>query len=745
MAAAQPLPGLPAGAEVVAQVEVTAVSVELPSLETRIGWFDDWEEKTAESQKLARRDRAYYDNEQWTEEELQELENRHQPALVKNRIARKVNFILGEEIKKRVDPVARPRTPQHEDAARAATDALRYVSDEQRFDQVRSQVLKNILIEGFGGALKEIEQTEDGKCKHKLTHVQWDRLFYDPHSRAPDFSDALYIGVVCWMDLADAVLEYPEAAEALKSAVKKSPSTSETTEDTPRKCWGDNKRQRVKIAEMFFRIGQDWYRSVFTSGADIEQPAPTWLKDESGRHSVCPLVMESCYVDQEGNRYGVVRQLISPQDEINKRSSKALHLLSVNGVIAEKNAIDDPTKFQIELAKPDGFYGGLRPGALKDQSIQVREGMQLAQGQLQLLQEAKADIDSIGPSSSTVPDLPASASGRAVLARQQSAEQELGTIFDQLRDWSHAVYRLDWLAVRACWTEEQWLRVTDDQELNGYRFTALNRRMTRAERFKELLSGKTRVQPNQALAIAAGEWAPVVAAQVEEQVQSYQAMAEQAQAMGAQPPPMPPPEEIIAANPIMAEQITVNQVDQMLVDIVLDDSPHSVVLADEQYEKLAEVLPTALPLVPPPVQLVLVRSLFQSSALPERKKILDALDQAAQEPAPDPAAQQVQQLQAALAQAQLEVAQTKAALQAAQTQKTQAEAAAIPIQTQADAQAKQAQAMSAAAEAQAKPEQVKADVLHKQMQSLVHAANAGAKSGMTPVVGVPQQWRGMGQ
>src|SRR3990167_5235982 len=243
-------------------VESSTDTVEMPSLETRVQWYNDWEESTRDSRELAIRDRQYLDNVQWTDEEIKTLEERGQPVTTKNRIARKVNFILGEEIKKRIDPVARPRTPQHEDAANAATDALRFVEEEQEFDQARSAVFKNMLVEGFGGAIKEIDEEDD--YKHVLRHVEWDRLFYDPHSRKQDFTDAKYLGIVTWSDLDDAILDYPDAADALQAAVAKDNySPNDTTDDEPRR-WVDSKRKRVKICELYFRVGKNYYRSDFT-------------------------------------------------------------------------------------------------------------------------------------------------------------------------------------------------------------------------------------------------------------------------------------------------------------------------------------------------------------------------------------------------------------------------------------------------------------------------------------------------
>ena len=42
------------------------------------------------------------------------------------------------------------------------------------------------------------------------------------------------------------------------------------------------------------------------------------FKDRRGK-TACALILQSAYIDQENNRYGMVRDLISLQDEINKR------------------------------------------------------------------------------------------------------------------------------------------------------------------------------------------------------------------------------------------------------------------------------------------------------------------------------------------------------------------------------------------------------------------------------------------
>lgn len=697
-------------------VQAKAVAVEMPSHATRVEYFESWELETRTVQRLARRDREYYDNNQWTREEIAKLKERRQPILTKNHIAKKVNFILGHEIMQRVDPVARPRTPVSQDASRSATDALRYVEEQQKFDSVRSKVAKNVLIEGYGGAIKELEDEGSGEIKHRLRHIQWDRLFYDPKSRDPLFSDAKYLGIVQWMDLDDAILEYPDKAKELAHAVANDPQqsgSSETTDDIASR-WVDGKRKRVKIVELYFRIGPNWFRSNYTQAVDLIEPEPTGYLSERGDRHVCPLKMVSCYVAQDGTRHGVVRQWISPQDEINKRSSKALHRLNTKGpVIAEEDSIPDPQNFRTELSKPDGL-ALVRQGAIQDGSIQVLDDTELAQGQVALHEQAKRDIDDIGPSSAQIPDLPQSASGKAIMARGQASSQEMRPVFDAIREWTMGIWELDWLCIRQAWTEEMWLRVTDDRELSGYRFVDLNRRMSRAERFQEILQQQSDKNIDVALQVAAGQVAPIVLAQSQQQLaemqqqaqvamqqaqQRQQQLAAQAAAQGAEmaaqqvaqplePPQLPDLPQIIAAHPLMRQEVVKNQVSQMLVDIILDDAPETAVVQQEEFQKLANIMPSVTQQRPDLSEKMLELTI-RASSLRDKKEILEAL----QEP-PNPQAQQMQQAQVM---AQLKQIEASIAQMQSTAQLNQAKA----VSEQAEAQGKVVEAQLAAERADA--------------------------------------------
>lgn len=424
--------------------------------------FEEAEESTYLARQEAERDRDYYDHKQYTAEEEATLRKRKQPIVKANRIQPKINFLVGLEKSKRIDPKAFPRTPQHEQDADGASQALKYVADEQNYDSKRSAVWKDMLIEGAGGISVAVEPSYRDEMCVKLQRIAWDRMFWDPHSAEHDFSDASYIGVVIWMDYDEAVAKYPDAKDALDNTLASAPS--ETYDDKPKwNLWADRKRKRVRICQIWLRRQDEWHWAEFTKGG-ILNAGPSPYRDDKGE-SDCGLFFQSAYVDRDNNRYGLVRIMISLQDEINKRRSKALHLLNTAQTVYEDGAVDDIEHFRREAAKPDGTMR-VAPNALMEKRVQFNTRVDLAQGQVELLQESKNELDQIGPNATMMGEKAqgsSSASGKAIIASQQGGMMEVGDLLDHLHNLDMRVFRAIWGRIRQFWTGEKWIRVTDDE------------------------------------------------------------------------------------------------------------------------------------------------------------------------------------------------------------------------------------------------------------------------------------------
>jgi hypothetical protein len=316
-----------------------------------VTWVNEADDATTDSRALAEKSRAYYDSEQWTDAEKRKLATQKQAATVINRIKPKVDSLMGMERANRTTAKAYPRTPKHTEGATAATEAVRFCLQDNMYERQRSDAWENMLIEGTGAIEIIVKPKKDDSYKIFIRHIMWDRIIYDPHSRRKDFSDAKYLGQVVWMDYDDAVALYPEALDVLEAMQ----AGSQTYDDKPR--WMDNIRRRVKIAELYYRKQDgemnDWWYACFTRGGYCKTPQKSPYLNEEGETEHA-YEFASLFVDREGGRYGSEKQILDVQDEINKRRSKALHLMSVRQTFSSGGNVPDVNKYRAELAKPDG-------------------------------------------------------------------------------------------------------------------------------------------------------------------------------------------------------------------------------------------------------------------------------------------------------------------------------------------------------------------------------------------------------
>jgi hypothetical protein len=536
-------------------------------LETLVRWYEEAEQASTHSRQEAERDRDYRNGNQWTHAEVETLRKRKQPVITIDRIGPKIDFLLGLEQQQRNDPRAYARTPKEEDAANAASDALNYVLDANRWDAVRSSCFDNFAVEGMCGVDIAIVERYGEMCVDILP-IMWDRLFFDPHSRRKDFSDAKYKGQFLWMDLDEASERWPGKVDILETTLQNSPAASDTFDDVPKLRWSDPKRKRIRIVSMWSKEGGNVFYSVFTNSGVLERMETPYRNEHDEPQD--GFVFGSCFIDRDGNRFGVVRRWISLQDEINKRRSKAMHLMNVRQTYGNQ-AIGDKNQLRNELAKPDGHVemaGGSEFG--KDFGVIPTNDM--AAAQFQLLQEAKSEIDAVGVNAALSGKEGRVMSGRALMQRSEQGLNELGPVFDSFKQWQLDVYRTVWLRIRQFWTAEKWIRVTDDEK--NIRFVGLNAPMTLGDQLlDEVRQSGQDVTPE---------------------------MAQQAK-----------------MDPAMQQVVGVrNNVAQMDVDITVDVVPASASLQIEQFEQLAQMAASGVPI--PPDVLILASNLRNKKELAER-------------------------------------------------------------------------------------------------------------------------------
>ncbi len=469
----QPMVTSPVKVEAVPQPAMTQ-NYRKPA-DTLHNFYLAWEQaKTAEihEQYMASR---YYHGKQWTDAEIRELKRRKQPVTTKNRIKRKVDFLVGVEQRLRRDPKCYPRTPVAEKAAYVATSCLRQVEDETKWPAIASAATKDALIRGIGVVWQGAKLVK-GRPEVRKAHIPADRFFYDPCSEQLDFSDVRFLGEWQWLDMDQAAELLPFASKMIETLATAGAEGSlsvlpqEFDKSKNWQTWIDTRKRLIRITSIWYRCHGKWMYDYLVGPVSLCPPemdcvSPYQGDDDENEH---PYQAWSPYIDERGDRYGVVRDMMPLQDGINKRSSKMLHMLNVRQVVMEKGAVDDVEKARRELASPDGVIERNKGFEFEtvDQTAQT-------QGQFELLQEDKAEIENLGPNPGLIGRGVENQSGRAILAQQNSGMTELSPVFECCREWKLKVYNRDWRLIRQFWSGERYIRVTADPR--SVEFLSINR------------------------------------------------------------------------------------------------------------------------------------------------------------------------------------------------------------------------------------------------------------------------------
>jgi hypothetical protein len=515
-------------------------------LETLVQYFDDAEDASTDARTSSELCRDYYDGNQWTAAEIAALKKRNQPPIVFNLIQPKVDWMKGHEQQSRTDPKAYPRTPDHDEAADAATDGIRYVLDNNNFDEIASDEFEHLIIEGTEGVSVEVSQGAKD-IDINVIPLAWNRLFIDPHSMKRDCSDARYMGYISWKDEAEVLETWPDSKAAIKEGMESYGKSiiGDSKDDKPNR-WYSATRKRVMCVDIAFMYKGDWHSAIYAKGAFLEKPAKSTYVDEDGVPQ-CKFILASAYVDRDGQRYGPVKNDLDKQSETNKRRSKSLHLLNTRQTYSREGQIGDINKFKREANKPDGHLEYPGSGQFgKDFGIIPNE--QLAGPQFDMYQEAKQSLDMSG-ANAALQGTADGMSGKAIRSLQAGGLLELTPLFDIHSQFKKRVYRAVWNRIRQYWREEKWIRVTDSDD--NLQWVGLNTPMTEGEQLLKKQSGLS-------------------LSQIREQ------FAQELQ-------------QVYMQDPSYAQPVMENAVAEMDVDIIIEEVPDVINLQSEQFEMLVKM------------------------------------------------------------------------------------------------------------------------------------------------------------
>jgi hypothetical protein len=449
----------------------------------------DFLNSTEDARMLSERCRDYYDGKQWTPEQVKALKARKQAPIVNNRIKTKLNGLLGLTSVRKGDPKAYPRNVEHDSqSAEACTDALRFAADKCSLNPTFLECADNFFCEGYTAVNVVTETAPNGDTDVVVDHIPWDRIFFDPFSRKHDFSDAGGKGFAIWMDEQDLKDTFPDADPDSISIT--AGELNDTLEDRPKWYYSQGKRRRFLVLTHYRKIRGTWTLSIYTQGGFLVEPFPSPYTDEFGTPT-CPIEIEHAYIDRDNNRYGEIASFLDLQDEINHRRSKALFLLSQRQTFGNRGAVSDVKKAKRELAKPDGHLEIGQGEFNKDFGILPTGDM--AQGQLELLQEAKAEMDAGSFNAQLSGERQVGElSGVAIMRLQNAGMTDIIKLFENFSSFKLRVYKQMWSRIRQTWTAEKWVRVTDDED--KLRWVGFNIDITMKDYLEEIMSDESQPQ-----------------------------------------------------------------------------------------------------------------------------------------------------------------------------------------------------------------------------------------------------------
>ncbi len=163
--------------------------------------------------------------------------------------------------------------------------------------------------------------------------------------------------------------------------------------------------------------------------------------------------------DRDGQPYGVIRNMRDPQEDLNKRRSKALWILSTNRVIADDDAVEDWDELEEQVARPDGIIKKRRGSdfEIENETALAKEHVALMLQDIQFLESTS------GVTEENRGEVTNASSGRAINLRQTQGSVVTADLFDNLRFaiQLHGEKKLS--LIEQYYTEPKVFRITGDR------------------------------------------------------------------------------------------------------------------------------------------------------------------------------------------------------------------------------------------------------------------------------------------
>lgn len=458
---------------------------------------------------------CFAENEFYTADELQALLERGQPPTKRNEMAPILERIAGQFIqtRQRVTFLGR-NVPADDPVANFAKDYLAHNDSINGLEFEEQEQVWDGNLGGVGWLKSYIATNELGQKYNKIRSLNPFHVYKDPYSvRYDPNDDAKYIIEGSWMDQEDGIALFPDKEEVIRDYISTGyggtmPHVGNVAasllneQGLPGAMYalsvqGTAGRARIRPFEVWYKRKVKVYYLVDQEGTtalpiplDVKQ-GHELLKQLGDQFTLATVLQDRMYTgvllgslllhhdvsEHETNLFPYIpyysglkknglplplaSRLVPIVEAINKRESKALAALSNNRAIAEKNAIEDPEKFQIEKARPDGLME-VMDGALANGKVQLIPNTDIGQGQMALLQEDKDAILRVAGQEKALEEPSEIRSGSGMARKQMVGAQVITPLHANLRRSRFMRAKLAHAYMKQYLTEEMSFQITDD-------------------------------------------------------------------------------------------------------------------------------------------------------------------------------------------------------------------------------------------------------------------------------------------
>lgn len=471
-----------------------------------LGYYRSELDRSAENRAEQAEDEQFYDNIQWSAKDAAVLRERNQMPLVYNVISSSIDWVTGTEKRARTDFKILPRRKEDAKAAQRKTELMKYLSDVNRTQFDISRCFEDATKVGIGWMEDGIDfNTENEPIFSK--YESWRNILWDTAATELDLSDARYIFRTKWVDLDIALAMFPKRADVLRRAATTDGHIAGddiygNTAMDDRETDGsgvvfdgidDGNRPRVRMIEAWFRMPatikrlsggmfsgeiydefSEAHNEAIESGeatlsertsmvmnvAVLTATGMLWFSRSPYRHNRFPFTPVWAYKKgDDGMPYGMVRRLKDLQRDINKRASKALHILSSNKVIMDEGAVADVNNLMDEVARPDALLvvkANKRFDLTSDRDLAPAH-LELMSRDISMIQQASGVTDELmGRKTNAV-------SGIAIQSRQQQGSLVTAKLFDNLQLFAQVRGEKQLSLIEQFMSEKKQFRITNQR------------------------------------------------------------------------------------------------------------------------------------------------------------------------------------------------------------------------------------------------------------------------------------------